>query len=42
MYYTESTGAKIFVEFVALIVRNRIYTKLKDELELFQEVNVFM
>ena len=27
----ESTTAKIFVEFVALIVRNKIYTCLKDE-----------
>ena len=29
----ESADAKIFVEFVALIVRNRIYTRLKDEME---------
>lgn len=36
-YYNESTEAKIFVEFVALIVRNRIYTKLKDELERIDE-----
>lgn len=33
VYSTESTEAKIFVEFVALIVRNRIYTLLKDESE---------
>ena len=33
VYSTESTEAKIFVEFVALIVRNRIYTLLKDEVE---------
>ena len=32
-HYNESTDAKIFVEFIALIVRNRIYTKLKEELE---------
>ena len=31
-HYNESTEAKIFIEFVALIVRNRIYTKLKEEL----------
>ena len=30
---TESTEAKIFVEFIALIVRNGIYTKLKAEKE---------
>jgi transposase len=29
----ESIDAKIFVEFVALIVRNKIYTCLKDEME---------
>jgi hypothetical protein len=28
----ESASAKIFVEFVALIVRNKIYTCLKDEM----------
>ena len=36
-HYNESTEAKIFVEFVALIVRNRIYTKLKDELNRIAE-----
>ena len=36
-HYNESTEAKIFVEFVALIVRNRIYTKLKEELERIDE-----
>ena len=36
-HYNESTEAKIFVEFVALIVRNRIYTKLKDELNRIEE-----
>ena len=30
---TESTEAKIFIEFIALIVRNGIYTKLKAEKE---------
>ena len=29
----ESTKSKIFIEFVALIVRNRIYTELRDEME---------
>ena len=32
VYTDESTDAKIFVEFIALIVRNRIYTKLKEEM----------
>jgi len=36
-HYNESTEAKIFIEFVALIVRNRIYTKLKDELNRIDE-----
>ena len=36
-HYNESTEAKIFVEFVALIIRNRIYTKLKDELNRIGE-----
>ena len=35
--YNESTEAKIFVEFVALIVRHRIYTKLKEELNRIDE-----
>ena len=41
-HYTESTEAKIFVEFVALIVRNRIYTKLKEELERIDEKPNYM
>ena len=41
-YYTESTEAKIFIEFVALIVRNRIYTKLKEELERIDEKPNYM
>ena len=36
-HYNESTEAKIFVEFVALIVRNRIYTRLKEELDRIDE-----
>ena len=31
-HHNESVNAKIFVEFAALIVRNRIYTSLKDEM----------
>lgn len=30
VYSTESTETKIFVEFIALIIRSRIYTKLHD------------
>ena len=31
VYTNESASAKIFVEFIALIIRNKIYTCLKDE-----------
>ena len=41
-HYTESTEAKIFVEFIALIVRNRIYTRLKEELEKIDEKPNYM
>ena len=33
VYSDESMSAKIFVEFIALIVRNRIYTSLKEEMD---------
>lgn len=33
VHSTESIEAKIFVEFVGLIIRNKMYTYLKDELE---------
>ena len=32
-YSNESTDAKIFIEFVAMIIRSKIYTCLKDENE---------
>ena len=32
-YSNESTDTKLFIEFVAMIIRNRIYTSLKDEME---------
>lgn len=38
----ESTAAKIFVEFVALIVRSRIYCRLKDELKELENKPNFM
>ena len=31
VYSDESASAKIFIEFVALIIRSKIYTSLKDE-----------
>ena len=33
VYSNESADAKIFIEFVALVVRNRIYTLLKDKMK---------
>lgn len=33
VYSSESLESKVFIEFVALIVRNRIYTNLKDEMK---------
>lgn len=38
----EATAAKIFVEFVALIVRSRIYCRLKDELKELENKPNFM
>lgn len=38
----ESTEAKIFVEFVALIVRSRIHTRLRDELKELDSKPNFM
>ena len=32
VYGSESVDTKVFIEFVALIIRNRIYTRLKDEM----------
>lgn len=36
-YSQQSAEAKIFIEFVALIIRNRFYTLLKDETERMDE-----
>ena len=33
VYSEESAGAKIFVEFVAMIVRCKMYIKLKEEMK---------
>lgn len=42
VYGSESADAKIFIEFVALIVRNRIYRRLKDELAKLDEKPNYM
>lgn len=42
VYSDESVSAKIFIEFVALIIRNRIYTKLRDEVERLGKEPNFM
>ena len=42
VYSDESTDAKIFVEFIALIVRNRIYTKLREGMEKLENRPNFM
>ena len=40
VYHDEPTHSKIFIEFVALIVRNKIYTCLKDRMkELHKKKN---
>jgi len=38
----ESAEAKVFIEFVALIIRNRIYTLLKDEMSRMEKRPNFM
>ena len=39
---TESAEAKILIEFVALIIRNRMYACLKDEVEKSEERDNYM
>jgi transposase len=41
-YSNESTDAKIFIEFVAMIIRSKIYTCLKDENEKLDYKKNFM
>ena len=41
-YHDEPTQAKIFIEFVALIVRNKIYTCLKDRMKELQKKKNYM
>ncbi len=33
VYSVESIDIKVFIEFAALIIRNRIYTRLKEEMD---------
>ncbi len=41
-YHDEPTQAKIFIEFVALIIRNKIYTCLKDRMKELQKKKNYM
>lgn len=41
-YHDEPAQAKIFIEFVALIVRNKIYTCLKDRMKELQKKKNYM
>ncbi len=41
-HHTESTSAKIFIEFVAMIIRNKIYTCLLDEMQRIGKKPNFM
>lgn len=42
IYSEQSAEAKVFIEFVALIIRNRIYTLLKDEMARMEKRPNFM
>ena len=42
VYTDESVSAKIFIEFVALIIRSRFYTMLKDENEKLESRQNYM
>ena len=42
VYTDESVSAKIFIEFVALIIRNRFYTLIKDENEKLESRQNYM
>lgn len=41
-YHDEPTHAKIFIEFIALIIRNKIYTCLKDRMRELQKKKNYM
>jgi transposase len=42
VYSNESAAAKIFIEFVALIIRNKLYTCLKDEMARVEKKSNYM
>ena len=42
VYSNESMDTKIFIEFVATIIRNKIYTCLKDEMDRHEHRKNFM
>ena len=42
MHGSESVSAKIFIEFVALIIRNRFYTYLKEQMRKSEKKDNFM
>ena len=42
VYSEESLRGKILIEFVALIIRNRIYTKIKDALQIMNDQPNYM
>lgn len=42
MHSTESVENKIFIEFVALIIRNKIYTSLKDQMQMNKKKDNYM
>jgi transcription antitermination factor NusA-like protein len=41
-YHDEPTHAKIFIEFIALIIRNKIYTCLKDQMKELKKKKKYM
>ena len=42
VHTTESASAKIFIEFIALIIRNKIYTCLIDEMKNMEKKPNYM
>ena len=42
VYQTEPLHAKIFIEFVSLIIRNKIYTCLKDRMKVIGKKENYM
>ena len=42
VYQDEPTHSKIFIEFVALIIRNKIYTLLKDRMKEIKKKKNYM